>query len=402
MTSSSHLRLYQAWRGRNLFFCGGRLIFGPDAASLLLTTFLIAGPSLTFCIQIIVNLYHLRNPKLQSITTTSTVLGVPVLVIALSVTTLDIIFLFLTSSRDPGIMPRNAKMPNPEELVDEDDLSVEWVDGRPHYLLPRTKDVEINGYIVKVKFCDTCLLYRLPRASHCSICNNCVQRFDHHCPWVGQCIGLRNYRFFYLFISSATFLSLYIFVISWLNIIYLRKHYGSIFLAMRGEILSLALIIYTFMGVWFVGGLTVFHFYLIITNQTTYESFRYQYEKRKNPYNKGVWRNITELFFSRIPPSMCEFRSWVLNDSIESWSNSSSSVISFSSRRKGSLSNTSSSKHKIDDGLKSVSQNSYSSANFGGTSGATKKNSTKEVDPMNNVHESQEKDVTIKTNQTGY
>lgn len=99
---------------------------------------------------------------------------------------------------------------------------------------------------------------------------------------------------------------------------------------------------------------------------------------------------------------MCEFRSWVLNDSIESWSNSSSSVISFSSRRKGSLSNTSSSKHKIDDGLKSVSQNSYSSANFGGTSGATKKNSTKEIDPMNNVHESQEKDVTIKTNQTGY
>lgn len=109
--------------------------------------------------------------------------------------------LLLTSARDPGIIPRNAHPP--EEDIYDTSVSVE-VGGRqtPNSRLPRTKDVLVNGMHVKVKYCETCMLYRPPRCSHCSVCDNCVERFDHHCPWVGQCIGLvsglHSSRFFFL------------------------------------------------------------------------------------------------------------------------------------------------------------------------------------------------------------
>ncbi|KAJ9440007.1 putative ZDHHC-type palmitoyltransferase 4 [Diplonema papillatum] len=49
-------------------------------------------------------------------------------------------------------------------------------------------------------WCRKCRQPRPPRAHHCSLCNTCVLKMDHHCPWISQCVGHRNHKYFLLFL----------------------------------------------------------------------------------------------------------------------------------------------------------------------------------------------------------
>lgn len=43
------------------------------------------------------------------------------------------------------------------------------------------------------------------RAHHCRTCKTCTLKFDHHCPWLNQCVGLGNERYFVLFMAWLSF-----------------------------------------------------------------------------------------------------------------------------------------------------------------------------------------------------
>ena len=74
------------------------------------------------------------------------------------------------------------------------------------------------------EFCPFCLVKNKFRSKHCLICQICVDEFDHHCFWVGNCIGKNNYTLFFSFLIFILLNTLFNIVV---NIFYLITEIGN-------------------------------------------------------------------------------------------------------------------------------------------------------------------------------
>jgi len=52
--------------------------------------------------------------------------------------------------------------------------------------------------------CNHCNCKRPSTASHCYMCNLCVEDLDHHCPWTGKCIGKKTIKSFFMFLWALS------------------------------------------------------------------------------------------------------------------------------------------------------------------------------------------------------
>ena len=112
-----------------------------------------------------------------------------------------------------------------------------------------------NGYLVTIEF----------------ILTECE---DHHCIWLNNCIGKRNYRSFFTFITTCTLLCLYLvgccIAHVLLSVPSSVQHRSFHDMFIRAPV-SFCLAIVCFVLLWMVGSLTLFHCWLIARGVTTHE-----------------------------------------------------------------------------------------------------------------------------------
>ena len=262
------------WAGYNYIRWKGNLLLGPCSFRPTMLSLI------TISIPIFLFLFFLSDFLTKKIS-----FLIPLIIVIIYIITVSL--LIIVSFCDPGII---LSYPMKKRIIED----------------RRESKIFQLGYIKNYKYCDTCSIIRPSRSTHCGDCNNCVEKFDHHCPWIGTCVGKRNYKYFYFFLFILNFLICLIIIFC---LYYLIKRITEIVkennhleenekikniasYSLTEVIMPLYIIIYEGLVMIFVTGLFIYHTKLVLKNMTTKEDIKKFWE---NPQGNPYIRNLNKI-----------------------------------------------------------------------------------------------------------
>lgn len=179
-----------------------------------------------------------------------------------------------------------ANRKNPGYVIQNSDSYYQTIKQIPYF---EKRTWKCNAILSRL--CHSCRCLRPLRAKHCRICNRCVQSFDHHCPFIYNCVGLKNRVWFFLFVLSVAMNCSFTIYFA----CYCVMIEGFSFLYILG--LTEA---FVFCGLgWILTCTSVLHACMNLTTNEMFNYKRYSYLRKKgrysNKFSKGIVMNLIEF-----------------------------------------------------------------------------------------------------------
>jgi hypothetical protein len=147
------------------------------------------------------------------------------------------------------------------------------------------------------RHCKWCSKYKPDRAHHCRVCRVCILKMDHHCPWIYNCVGHQNQKFFFLLLFytfGCSHLIVFTMHESVKRVVDADDDIATMFTLVFGETLAsfLAVMVTAFFG---------FHIWLMLKAMTTIEFCEKSMKKvgySTSPYPRGIFGDLQEVLGS--------------------------------------------------------------------------------------------------------